>query len=99
RLCVTVSSWSISTASTDSSTLALHDALPICHVERTGTAVRRPLVGDLQQQRRLADPGFSREQDDDTRNEPATEHSVELRDTGGAGSGGLEVDLGDGPGR
>ena len=53
---------------------------------------RRPLVGDLEQQRRLTHPRIAGEQGDRARHHAATEHPVEFIDAGGAVAGAVRLD-------
>ncbi len=62
-------------------------------------AALRPPMDHLEEQRRLADAGFSREQHDRTGNYSAAEDAVEFVDTRGLRVGGFSVDPGQRGGR
>ena len=64
-------------------------------VERAATGLR-PAVHDLEQQRRLADPGIAGQQRHRAGDEAAAEHPVELTDAGGEVPGRTGIDRADG---
>ena len=62
---------------------------------RLGRGAGGPLLGDIEQQGRLADSGLASEQDDAARHQAAAEHPVQLGDAGRSGPGRLDADRGD----
>ena len=62
---------------------------------KRATPARRPLMGDLEQQRRLANPRIAGQQRDRTRHHAATEDPVQFFDAGGAMAGAVRLDRAD----
>ena len=73
------------------------DSSPVTY--RTVRPDARSLRRDVEQQGGLADAGLAGEQDHRPGHEAAAEHAVELVDAGRDRARGLDVDLGDRPGR
>ena len=77
----------------------LADRLLAADHQRRAAGAGRPLLGDVEQQRRLADAGLAGEQHHRAGHQAAAEHPVELADAGRPARAGSALIVGDRPGR